>query len=66
MRRAPVRPGLPAYDLTARSAPPAKTAPRTPVAIPVEPEDDRVLARMTAAAFLGGVGIWVGIGLWLL
>jgi hypothetical protein len=34
--------------------------------MPAEPEDDRALARMTAAAFLGGVGIWVGIGLWLL
>lgn len=33
--------------------------------LPVEPADDRALARMLGLAALGGIAAWAGLGVWL-
>jgi hypothetical protein len=37
-----------------------------PTGLPLEAQDDRTLARMIGLAALGGVGAWLGLGIWLL
>ena len=50
--------GMPLLDGQARAG--------NPTGLPLEAQDDRTLARMIGLAALGGVGAWLGLGIWLL